>query len=149
MRSRLPQVAVVLSGHEKWVSGTPCGANVEERRLTAAQEFKNQSALEPRWGKLSGDAATTQPESNRRSKRRNYCKKQNASCTPEPTHETLIPTPYSYRKASMGSNREARIAGIMPLISPTSERMMVAAINVPGAIISRMSPFVAFLATAL
>jgi hypothetical protein len=56
---------------------------------------------------------------------------------------------YSCRKASMGSRRDARNAGIMPLISPTNPRITVDAIKVPGAIISRMSPASPFLAKAL
>src|SRR5580658_2318483 len=57
--------------------------------------------------------------------------------------------PYSCRKASIGSRREARQAGIMPLTKPTAPRMRVAAIRVPGAMIRRMSPASAFLAKAL
>ena len=49
----------------------------------------------------------------------------------------------------MGSRREARKAGIMPLINPTAPRMRVEAIRVPGAMISRMSPASPFLAKAL
>jgi hypothetical protein len=56
---------------------------------------------------------------------------------------------YSYRKASIGSRREARKAGTMPLTSPTAPRMSVDAISVPGVMIRRISPASAFLAKAL
>src|SRR6266436_2544409 len=56
---------------------------------------------------------------------------------------------YSCRKASIGSKREARKAGTMPLTSPTAPRMSVDAISVPGAIIRRISPASPFLAKAL
>src|SRR4030081_2509111 len=56
---------------------------------------------------------------------------------------------YSCRKASIGSRREARKAGTMPLTSPTTPRMSVDAISVPGAMIRRMSPASPFLAKAL
>src|SRR5215831_2624281 len=47
---------------------------------------------------------------------------------------------YSWRRASIGSKREARRAGTMPLIRPTAARMRVEAMRVPGAMIRRMSP---------
>ena len=56
---------------------------------------------------------------------------------------------YSCLNASIGSSREARIAGIMPLISPTAPRISVDAISVPGAMIRRMSPASPFFAKAL
>src|ERR1700730_1816234 len=72
-------------------------------------------------------------------------------------HKTFFPPPlrflsgdcYSCRKASIGSKREARKAGIMPLTSPTAPRMSVDAISVPGAMIRRISPASPFLAKAL
>src|SRR5438270_13080164 len=56
---------------------------------------------------------------------------------------------YSCLNASIGSSREARSAGIMPLISPTPQRISVDAISVPGAMIRRMSPASPFFAKAL
>ena len=56
---------------------------------------------------------------------------------------------YSYRSASMGSRREALIAGNIPLIRPTKTRMIVATRTIVGSIISRMSAASAFFATAL
>src|SRR5258708_39309144 len=57
--------------------------------------------------------------------------------------------PYSCRNASIGFNREARNAGIIPLTNPTTPRIIVDAINVPGAIINRISPASPFFANAL
>ncbi len=56
---------------------------------------------------------------------------------------------YSYRSASIGSSREALIAGSIPLIRPTSPRMMVATTTMVGSMINRMSAASAFLAMAL
>src|SRR2546430_5896425 len=56
---------------------------------------------------------------------------------------------YSYRSASMGSRREARTAGTIPLISPTAPRISVATIRVVGAMIRLTSPASAFFAMAL
>src|SRR5580658_2186932 len=56
---------------------------------------------------------------------------------------------YSYRRASMGSRREARTAGTIPLTSPTAARMSVATISVLGAMTRRMSPASPFFAIAL
>jgi hypothetical protein len=47
---------------------------------------------------------------------------------------------YSYRSASTGSRRDARMAGIRPLTNPTSARIVVAINTVPGEMMSRMSP---------
>jgi len=49
-------------------------------------------------------------------------------------------TTYSYRRASIGSRREARTAGIMPLMTPTAARITMATSSVPGAMIKRISP---------
>src|SRR5208283_6238157 len=57
--------------------------------------------------------------------------------------------PYSYLSASMGSRREALMAGSIPLTSPTNVRMMVAMTTMDGSMISRMSAASAFLAIAL
>jgi hypothetical protein len=56
---------------------------------------------------------------------------------------------YSYRRASIGSRREALMAGSIPLIRPTSPRMMVATTTMVGSMINRMSAASAFLAMAL
>ncbi len=56
---------------------------------------------------------------------------------------------HSWRRASIGSRREARMAGIIPLTSPTIPRMTVATINVTGSMSSRMSPASACLANTL
>jgi len=47
---------------------------------------------------------------------------------------------HSYLSASIGSSRDARIAGSIPLTNPTKLRMSVAMISVPGSITRRMSP---------
>src|SRR5208283_1661214 len=57
--------------------------------------------------------------------------------------------PYSYLSASMGSRREALIAGSIPLIRPTNVKMTVATNTIVGSMMSRMSAASAFLATAL
>jgi len=56
---------------------------------------------------------------------------------------------YSYRNASIGSKREARKAGTMPLTNPTAPRMSVDAISVPGAMTRRVSPASPFLSKEL
>ena len=56
---------------------------------------------------------------------------------------------YSYLSASIGSKREARIAGSIPLTSPTTARINVAMSSVSGSITRRMSPPSACLAIAL
>src|SRR5579864_2365691 len=56
---------------------------------------------------------------------------------------------HSYLNASIGSSREALIAGSMPLTMPTNPRIRVEIIRLFGEMISRMSPASAFLATAL
>lgn len=61
----------------------------------------------------------------------------------------MIGDAYSYRSASIGSRREALIAGSMPLINPTKVRMTVATITIMGSMIRRMSAASAFLAIAL
>ncbi len=43
---------------------------------------------------------------------------------------------YSYRRASMGSRREALMAGSMPLTRPTSPRMIVATTTITGSMMS-------------
>jgi hypothetical protein len=56
---------------------------------------------------------------------------------------------YSYRNASMGSRRDARTAGIMPLTNPTTARMVVETNTVVGEMMSRMSPISPCCAKAL
>ena len=56
---------------------------------------------------------------------------------------------YSYRSASIGSSREALMAGNMPLTKPTSPRMIVATTTIVGSMIRRMSAASAFFAMAL
>ena len=49
----------------------------------------------------------------------------------------------------MGSSREARSAGIIPLTTPTTANIVVAVSRIIGDTISRMSPASAWLAIAL
>src|ERR1700722_1724618 len=58
-------------------------------------------------------------------------------------------TAYSYRNASIGSRFAARIAGTIPLITPTTAKIEVDTIRIIGETISRMSPASAWLAMAL
>lgn len=56
---------------------------------------------------------------------------------------------YSYRSASMGSRLAARIAGTIPLMIPTTPRMLVATSRIIGETIRRMSAASACFAKAL
>jgi hypothetical protein len=56
---------------------------------------------------------------------------------------------YSYRSASIGSRFAARMAGIMPLITPTTARITIATIRTMGETTSRISPASACEASAL
>ena len=56
---------------------------------------------------------------------------------------------YSYRKASIGSSPAARIAGTIPLTTPTTAKIPVATSRIIGDKISRMSPDSACFAIAL
>src|SRR5580658_5574871 len=82
-----------------------------------------------------------QPEAQPNSK----CHRKKSCFTGYP----VLGTSYSYRSASIGSSLAARIAGTIPLTTPTNANIPVATTRIIGDKISRMSAASACFATAL